>query len=208
VKKLDIVGKTFGWLTIRDDNAEYRSHKRYVRCQCRCGTEKVILWDNIQNGRIVSCGCYGAERRRVSKTLHGKCKTTEYNSWASAKQRCYDTNHPKYPKYGGRGIKMCDRWFGSYSNFISDMGLKPSPELTIHRVNNDLGYEPSNCIWANDDIQSNNKTTSHWLECRGEKHTIAQWTKRAGLNQGTIHDRLKRGWDVESAIFTPIRKTR
>jgi hypothetical protein len=84
---------------------------------------------------------------------------SEYNAWVNMKQRCYNPNHPEYVRYGARGISVCDRWRTSYANFIADMGVKPSPELSLERVDNAKGYEPSNCKWESKSLQSYNQRT-------------------------------------------------
>jgi len=79
-----------------------------------------------------------------------------YATWKNMRQRCYNVNNPEYVNYGARGIFVCERWF-RFANFATDMGLKPSPELKMERINNDEGYSVSNCEWANQSVQSYNR---------------------------------------------------
>jgi hypothetical protein len=93
-----------------------------------------------------------AERR----TKHGRYRTPEYFAWDNMRQRCGNPKHPEYKNYGARGIKVCERW-KLFINFFADMGERPSPELSLDRINNDGNYEPGNCRWATPKEQANNQ---------------------------------------------------
>lgn len=85
-------------------------------------------------------------------------RTPEYGAWRSMKNRCSNKNYSYYHRYGGRGIKVCERWLDSFSNFLEDVGHKPSPEVSLDRINNDADYEPGNCRWATPTQQVMNRT--------------------------------------------------
>lgn len=116
------------------------------------------------------------------------------------KARCENENDPKYPRYGARGITVCDRWRNSFENFFADMGPRPSKLHTIDRKDNDLGYSPNNCRWATKKEQQRNMSRNHKLTVRGETKTIAEWAEIQELNPGTIHGRLRRGLSDEAAV--------
>lgn len=112
------------------------------------------------------CGKHNARLLRygsvdiVKAVRHGKKWTSEYFAWCSMKQRCTNPKDKGYPRYGGRGIKVCDRWMNSFMNFLEDMGEKPFPEYQIDRSDNDLGYSPDNCKWVTPSVNSLNRCTS------------------------------------------------
>ena len=109
-----------------------------------------------------------------------------------------------YHRYGGRGIKVCEKWIRSYATFYQDMG--PVPDLcSLDRINNDGNYEPNNCRWANKKLQDNNRITSLIIEFNGKRQTLQQWSDELGINAATLHSRIKiQGWPFNKALTTPL----
>lgn len=128
-----------------------------------------------------------------------------HNSWAGMIQRCTDPNYAKFKYYGGRGIKVCDRWRHSFAAFLEDMGERP-PGGTLERKDHNGDYCPENCCWATWTEQQNNRSNSRLLTFRDKTQTVAQWSRELGTPYQTIIDRLRLGWTTERALGTPHQK--
>lgn len=142
---------------------------------------------------------------------HGGFQLSEYRIWQSMKDRCRNSNNVGYPNYGGRGIKVCDRWLDSehgFENFLEDMGPCPGPGYSIERKDNDGDYCPENCVWATRLEQANNRRTNVLLEYQGKLKTIAEWARLYRINSNTLWSRLARKWSVEKALTTPLIRGR
>ena len=119
--------------------------------------------------------------------------------------RCYNTRRKEYPRYGGRGIKMCERWRTSFQNFLADMGPRPGDGYTIERKNNNGDYEPGNCVWATWKRQQRNRSNNRLLAFKGEIHSVAEWSDKLGISYSTLVQRLNKHWTIEKALTTPGR---
>ena len=207
-KTKDLTGKKFGRLTVlRKIGKDDRSNVIW-ECQCDCGNKTNITTVRLNRG-TKSCGCLVKEtaiKTGKKNTKHNKCNTSEYTTYKGIKGRCYNTNNKDYPSYGGRGIKVCDRWIESFQNFYDDMGPKPSKKHSLDRIDNNGDYEPNNCRWANLEDQNNNRRSNKYITYNNETLTYAQWSRRLGGSDGIVHGRIKRGWDPIKAITTPVRK--
>lgn len=157
----------FGSLTVIREGVPHtyaQKKHRTALVRCECGTEKTIAIGGLRRGTTVSCGCRksaSAVKLGRSSRAHGESapgsKSAEYRTWEAMKARCGNPNHVGYPRYGGRGISVCDRWSGSFSVFLADMGRKPTPKHSIDRIDVNGDYEPANCRWATAKEQSANK---------------------------------------------------
>ncbi len=138
--------------------------------------------------------------------IHGMSKSPEHATWRRIIQRCTNPNVERYPRYGGRGITICDRWLEpegkGFINFIEDMGNRPSKEHSIERADNNGNYEPGNCKWATRKEQCRNRTTSHYIEYNGQVKTIAEWSEITEVKQLTLLARIRKGWSIEKALTT------
>lgn len=117
------------------------------KCLCDCGNYVDVISSSLNSGLVQSCGCLYHEIKGKQRLLHGKKNTREYRAWTAMKQRCYYEKHEFYKDYGGRGIKVCERWVDSFEAFLDDMGECPRGySLDRLRVNED--YSPENCRWT------------------------------------------------------------
>lgn len=127
----------------------------YSLYRCSCGNEKILEKGNVNSGGTKSCGCLKKNKMRKEKTTHGMSKTPTYKSWVQMKTRCLNKNYKEFFYYGGRGIKICERWM-SFENFLEDMGERPNGK-TLDRIDNERGYSPENCKWSIPKEQSMNR---------------------------------------------------
>jgi hypothetical protein len=167
-----LIGQQFGRLTVIEACGG-RSPKGCLlwRCVCSCGNTVVKDTESLSRFRRLSkgsCGCLhrdwtlsGNARRKHGHASRINGESTEYNTWEAMKRRCYNPKDPKYPRYGGRGIKVCVRWLGpnGFTNFLADMGKRPTG-LTLDRRNNNKGYSKGNCRWVTQKVQQNNRSNN------------------------------------------------
>jgi len=160
----NLVGETFGRLTVLKDSGLRRRGGRVFECLCRCGKTALVPRIALVTGNTKSCGCYKWDVDRVRNLTHGHASNRQpsrtYRIWAGIVQRCTNPKNGNWPKYGGRGITICSRWRNSFEQFLADMGECP-PGKSIDRLRNHLGYAPGNCRWATAKEQSENQKI--WL---------------------------------------------
>lgn len=181
------------------------------RCACRCGKEVLVPTASLTSGNTGSCGCFHVDSARaqgVASRVHGGrvngARTPEYATWFNMIQRCTNPRNSSYKNYGGRGITIYPQWL-AYAGFVADMGLRPTPDHTLERINNDGPYDKVNCRWATRKEQARNQRTNRKLTYNGETLCVAEWAERIGLNRNALYTRLSLGWDVARALTTPSR---
>lgn len=154
--RVSLTGDQFGDWTVIGWGPPLGAAGRRRIVRCVCGTVSEVRSDQLRAGRSKGCGCKREARRLVHSTKHGMSKTPEYAIWSAMRQRCTNPAVKRYPHYGGRGIKVCDRWL-DFAAFIEDVGRRPSDDLSLDRIDNNGDYEPGNVRWATT-VQQNNNT--------------------------------------------------
>ncbi len=192
--------KKYGRLLVVDLSDKPSKASRYWKCLCDCGRVIDIQGTRLRSGKIMDCGCGKSERLRKAATVHGLSKSPTWYSWKSMRDRCLNPNVSNYETYGGRGIRVCERWSDSFEAFLQDMGERP-PNTTIDRIDNDGNYEPGNCKWSSNEQQAVNRRTSlEFITYLGETRSLSEWSRILGIDYQKLYRRLKSGWSVERAL--------
>lgn len=148
-------------------------------------------------------------KEKVRKAYEEWAKKNPVHSvWRKMKSRCYSPKSDHYHLYGGRGIKICDRWLGpdGYKNFEVDMGPRPTLKHTIERIDTNGNYEPNNCTWATRTQQQRNRRVNVLVTINGVTKCVAEWSEISGINAKTIRGRLESGWSPEQILSPPNPK--
>ena len=201
-----VVGQTYSELTVLSLEGRDHASKMLVRCQCSCGKVHTLRFNSLQTGKAVSCGHLSREATTTRNTKHGLSRHPDFQVWVDMNKRCHGSNPDFTKNYRDRGISVCEQWRNNPAQFFRDMGPRPQG-MSLERVDNSKGYEPSNCVWATMKAQQNNKRTNIFLEFNGKRMTIAQWAEHLGIAKQTLTTRIRAGWSVEAALTEPIRDT-
>lgn len=197
---VDMTGRRYGRLLVLSRAETIKGLSRWL-CRCDCGVERVVRGADLRNGSTRSCWCLGRENVIAACSTHRGSRTQLYNAWTCMRARCENPKNSNFRYYGGRGVRVCERWL-KFENFLADMGERPKG-CTLDRIDGNGDYEPGNCRWATPTEQANNMRSNRNVTVDGETFTIAQWAKRTGLNKHLISERLRSGWSPSEAVSTP-----
>jgi len=216
-KLIDLTGVKFGRLTAieRSDNRVLPCGQQVTmwKCICDCGKEIITSAHNLRTGHTQSCGCYNIDKIIDRNTKHNHSSERLYKIWNRIIGCCYNKNRDSYQYYGGIGIQVCDEWKNdymafrewAYSNGYDENAL--FHECTIDRIDVNGNYCPENCRWVDFRTQSNNKSTTFYVEYKGQKKSIAEWSQIVGIDRKVLYSRIHySNWPVERAMETPVKK--
>lgn len=203
-RRVNLVGRRFGRLVVTAiAQPDARGRTSFV-CRCDCGTDKVVASNALSTGTTRSCGCLGVESRRNRATTHGMTETAEHRCWAKMKSRCLNRSDRGFGNYGGRGIRVCDRWVNSFEAFYADMGPRPTPDHSLERVDVNGHYEPGNTVWTTRRAQSRNRRNNRMVTVDGVTRTLTEWCELVGLAYDTVRRRLDDGMSPDVALSKPV----
>lgn len=194
-----MTGRKFGKLTVLSRDGVLQGRASW-RCQCDCGRIVVVRGDKLRAGFTRSCG----GRRKCFHLIYAVAKS-EFQIWKGMLNRCSDPK--RYPRYAGRGIKVCERWKLCFENFLSDMGPRPSKEHSIDRYpDNDGDYEPGNCRWATAKQQQRNTRRTVWVKIDGKRMSARDYCEQKGFDYDAFREAIlmaedKKPWFNGDKLF-------
>lgn len=200
---IDRTGQKIGAMVV-ESYSHYDGNLHYWNLKCVCGVVKKKSSAALSNSNLKSCGCLTKKILSKARTAHGQSHsvngkpTKTYTTWRSMKLRCNLKTRKDWAAYGGRGIKVCDRW-QSFENFLNDMGEAPEG-MTLDRIDCNGNYEPSNCRWATPKQQANNRRSNTLITFNGVTKTLCQWAEEIGVARDTLSLRIKSGMDLARAM--------
>lgn len=190
-----LAGQRFGFLTVLAREGSFADRRAAWRCQCRCGRTTLAATVQLLGGTKKSCGV-GHNFVSFVRTV----ALAEYNIWWNIKSRCHNKRVPTYKNYGAKGVRLCARWH-DFSQFLSDMGPRPSPKHSVDRFPNRRGnYEPGNCRWATYQQQARNTDQCVHIEIGGKLVPLVEVTEKLGISRRMVIRRLERGWSLGEAL--------
>lgn len=203
-RSLDVTGEVFGRLTAVRRTGSNSRGKTVWLFECSCGGKCESVLSNVRSGNTTSCGCLSSRLY----SIHGMNGTRLFNIYRRMIDRCYNSKHKNYSRYGGRGITVCSDWLSNRSLFFDWAKAHGYDEnLSIDRIDNDKGYFPDNCRWVTKRDQSNNRNNTLFVTIDGETKAATEWARQFGVNPSVFRSRLNRGSDPLEALTRNTKVT-
>lgn len=202
----DLIGQRFTRLVVVSMSGKNKNGSTVWLCECDCGNKKNVVGNRLIGGNTKSCGCYNRDltierNKRGRKYPEGDAGSPLYSSWNKMIQRCYKKNTKDSKDYGDRGITVCDEWrdnFLAFKEWALNNGYEK--DLSIDRIDVNGNYEPSNCRWADDITQANNKRNNRRITINGITKTLQEWSRISGLGHKTIRYRVENNWPDDKIL--------
>lgn len=216
----DLSNQRFGKLIAIKINGQLQSRTAWL-CRCDCGKLTTVRATSLLAGYTTSCGCHRMQTALINiegaalkhgQFIKGK-PSKEYTSWSQMIQRCHNPNNLSYPKYGGAGISVANRYrFGEGGKtgvecFLEDIGKAPTPNHSVDRYPNKAGnYEPGNIRWASKQEQARNTNRNRYITYNGKTLIAQEWADLTGIGSATIRRRLQLKWSISDTLTTPVKQ--
>lgn len=207
---IDLTGNVYNRLTVVSFKGRIKRHS-YWNCICECGNKSVVDAYELKKGRSKSCGCYIKEARKGfippinNRKIHGLCNHKLYAVHRSMIARCNNKNNKSYSRYGGRGIKVCDRWL-NFIDFYNDMNPTYQEGLTLERIDYNGDYCLENCKWETYLGQARNTRSNKIVTYNGITAPVSVICEKLEIDPKIVYRRMRDGWTVEDSFSTPIMK--
>jgi hypothetical protein len=199
---IDLTGKRFGKLVVLGRAPSSARERPKWLCRCDCGKEKVIRGHALRAGATHSCGCMVGVLTGNRFRTHGQCGTEMHKIWIGMNCRCANSNDLRFPRYGGRGIKVCARWRKSFVSFLRDVGPRPSKQHSLDRIDNNGNYEPSNVRWATRVVQARNSSKAKQIVTQnGESLCLVECAERLKIDYTKIRRMYQRDPDIVRSLL-------
>jgi len=205
----NLIGQTFGQLTVAGRAPNGANWRVYWQCQCSCGQQANVRSDALLKGATKSCGCWNVQAIKNRQITHGHSRTNIHYMRVCMKQRCSNPNNPGYKDYGGRGITVCEEWkndFKSFYDWAIANGYAIGLQLDRY-PDNDGPYAPWNCRYTTAAMNSRNKRTNIKIMHNGQEYCLTDLAQQFGIKPNTAVGRiLRQGWSPILACTTPTRR--
>lgn len=201
----DLTGIVFGRLTAIKRVYKNGEKRTIWACKCSCGKTTEVWSYSLIRGNTRSCGCIRVEKSRGMLFKHGLSSHDLFTVWVNMRRRCEDAKDKSYPRYGGRGITVCDRW-SEFMNFFNDVASGYSKGMSIDRIDNDGPYSPDNCKWSTSLQQARNKQNTIRIDSPWGHIPIKEASELSGIPYKRLFNRHKAGWSTDRIFNLPAHQ--